>query len=320
MTPPDLRLGMAESPEKPPLVEEVIRWLETEGYPLEFQCAAECKRQGLQAIVGCHVGREGEKLREVDVLASYHYNGGGNAFISGHLLAECKYAGGKPWVVLCQEEKTWGIDWAHKAIISEHAQWGFFTVPLTKANEPNSDPGAVARYRNLFILPTEKVGFSVLPMRAKRDKDEEKDNSDVPFKAVQKAADLAAVVASNASAVLKRFHELKPDTFVPFLSFVIPCVVIKGPIVAASYNSQSGKMECQEIGSARVQNQAGRAVYVLNTDSFPAFAERAYHHLTNFCNYAAMVKIDDLKAIRDQFRLSKQMRKLYPDAHDDEDD
>lgn len=280
--------------DKSNLVEKIKKWLKTEGYPLEFQCADICKKAGLNVRVGVSLAREGEKPRDIDVLAGCSPDGaGGHRLIIAQIAAECKYAkDGQPWVVLCQDEIGFAADWTVKATLSQDAFMGFWTVPLS--NQQNVD---WEKMRSIFLVATDTVGTSVIqPMI------EKKGNSGIPFNAIQKAVDSALACVETASYVSKRIESIKPDVFIPSLAFALPCVIIKGPIVAANYNASTGEMECKEVRSARINTQSDKAVYLLNTDSFPEFVERATLSLRGFCDEAMKINLQSLRIVRDTLR------------------
>jgi len=86
--------------ETKPLLDKVRKWLETQGYPLEFRVASAFSTAGVPAEQGLYVQEaETSPAREIDVVAEVRETFGVSRICRIAILVECKWSREKPWVV-----------------------------------------------------------------------------------------------------------------------------------------------------------------------------------------------------------------------------
>jgi hypothetical protein len=91
------------------LLEKVGKWLETEGYPLEFRAAHVLRKHGFNSVQGAYTQeREDRPKREIDVLASMTHDLPDAGFLRVSMIVECKWSGDKPWVVFASPSTRLG--------------------------------------------------------------------------------------------------------------------------------------------------------------------------------------------------------------------
>lgn len=89
------------------VIENVRKWLESEGYSLEMQAASAFRAAGFEVRQSTYyTDPETKKPREIDVEAIEHNLRG---FIDVRLFVECK-SGNKPWVLLCSPDTLSGYN------------------------------------------------------------------------------------------------------------------------------------------------------------------------------------------------------------------
>jgi hypothetical protein len=81
------------------LSDEVRRWFEKEGYPLEFRTAQVFRRNGFRTFQGYYCHGQGQDLLEIDVLANIDVTVGNDTFFRASYVVECKWSKDKPWIV-----------------------------------------------------------------------------------------------------------------------------------------------------------------------------------------------------------------------------
>jgi hypothetical protein len=79
---------------------QVLKWLNEQGYPTEFQVANIWGQHGFRVVQGYHVCTDtSDAPREIDVLAMRDCRSDGDLIRVCHVV-ECKWSKDKPWVVL----------------------------------------------------------------------------------------------------------------------------------------------------------------------------------------------------------------------------
>ena len=101
------------------LDEKVKRWVEKEGYPLEFSTAHKFKKRRFSVEQSYFAKDENGKAREVDVLATANVPIG-RSFLRIKHVVECKWSKDKPWV-LFKDEKRFATSALAAQLISSSA-------------------------------------------------------------------------------------------------------------------------------------------------------------------------------------------------------
>jgi hypothetical protein len=136
---------------------QVRKWLDTEGYPLEYAVARELRRNRFRTFHGLsYVDRSTGRPREIDVVAELQ-----SSDRAIWLTIECK-ASALPWVVLTEESRP--------------ADWGLFIASSSAHWE--------ARIRRQLAIPVNH-GFSLVQALKRGDQD-------LAFVALNQAAGAAA--------------------------------------------------------------------------------------------------------------------------------
>ncbi len=81
------------------LPDEVRKWFEKEGYPLEFRTAQVFQRNGFNTFQGYYCQGQGQDLLEIDVLANIDAPMASATLFRISYVVECKWSRDKPWVV-----------------------------------------------------------------------------------------------------------------------------------------------------------------------------------------------------------------------------
>src|SRR4051794_18151031 len=85
------------------LEEKILKWLKTQGYPLEMEAARAFKEAGFRVTPSeYYCDPETQKLREIDVYATYVVPGD-IYYLSIAVTVECKSGAKGPWVFFTKE-------------------------------------------------------------------------------------------------------------------------------------------------------------------------------------------------------------------------
>ena len=95
------------------LDEKVKRWVEKEGYPLEFSTAHKFKKRRFSVEQSYFAKDENGKAREVDVLATANVPIG-RSFLRIKHVVECKWSKDKPWVLFKDEKRFACMNLRHR--------------------------------------------------------------------------------------------------------------------------------------------------------------------------------------------------------------
>src|SRR4051794_34375108 len=193
------------------MLEEVLKWVDEQGFALEMRTAAAFKAAGFEVQQPIHYfDHESKKLREMDVHARYLDHSG---ILNVIFLVECK-SSKKPWVLLSSADTLSG----YNRLFS-------FAVTSERARRALSEhlPGMIETFDWL-----KKDGIKGYSLRQAF--------SDIDS-AYAAAVGLAKASSAMASHPVSRNHQL---------TFVFPILVVDSPIVQCVLNPQ-GELESKPV-------------------------------------------------------------------------
>ncbi|KIZ38293.1 MULTISPECIES: hypothetical protein [Rhodopseudomonas] len=247
----------SNSPAPGSLVEKVSKWLETEGYPLEFRAANVLWRNGFHSRQGVYVQEEdGRPKREIDVLATMTHELRDAGLLRVAMIIECKWSGDKPWVVFTSPTTSLGpaacVSQTISSLLGESIIW------MVAGDEQLHD-------LQIFSTP-EEGGFGGRQAFCK--------GNDLFYSAVQGAI-------GNCKAYVDEYDLRHKEGAIPrFGVLAFPVVLIEGELIRAYYDADADNVllepvpyvRCHWKGSPQWNHFA--TLDVVSMNAFPIFAER----------------------------------------------
>jgi hypothetical protein len=225
---------------RPPLSDEVGKWFEKEGYPLEFRTAQVFKRNGFHTLQGYYCHGQGENLLEIDVLANVDADLRKGSFFRVSYVVECKWSKDKPWVVFTSPD-SWILE---SACIAQ-------TV-ASRLGEAVTY--CLAGDRTLQQLDTfvrrEKGGFGGRRAFEKRESDRE----DQFYRAVQSVVNKAVTEAKHYDEESTATGPMPAQG-----ALVFPLIVVEGELFEAYYDQANDKFEMLPTNLARLYWRGSKA-------------------------------------------------------------
>lgn len=217
--------------------DKVKKWVELEGYPLEFSTAHKFKKRKFSVEQSHFTKDKDRKTREVDVLATANYPLG-RSFLRIKHVVECKWSKDKPWV-LFKDEKRFATSALAAQLISSSA--GQAVAWLAAGSE---------EFKSLDMFREEGFSFSGRQAFSK--------GNDLFYQAVQG-------VVSNCLNITRTYddYEFKPEDHL-LAVIALPVIVIDGSLFEATYASDSDELKLENISHARLR-WAGNEGRQLNT-------------------------------------------------------
>lgn len=219
------------------LDDKVKKWVELEGYPLEFSTAHKFKKRKFSVEQSHFTKDKDGKTREVDVLATVNYPLG-RSFLRIKHVVECKWSKDKPWV-LFKDEKRFATSALAAQLISSSA--GQAVAWLAAGSE---------EFKSLDMFMEEGFSFSGRQVFSK--------GNDLFYQAAQG-------VISNCLNITRTYddYEFKPEDHL-LAVMALPVIVIDGSLFEATYASDSDELKLKNISHARLR-WAGNEGRRLNT-------------------------------------------------------
>ncbi|MCA1392037.1 hypothetical protein I6F20_23480 [Bradyrhizobium sp. IC3123] len=248
--------GPDSNPTGAPLLERVGKWLETEGYPLEFRAATILRKHGFHSVQGVYVQeREDLPKREIDVLASMANDVRGAGFLRVSMIVECKWSGDKPWVIFTSPTTRIGsaacVSQTISSLLGEAIIW------MVAGDEQLHD-------LQIFSTP-EQGGFGGRQAFSK--------GNDLFYSAIQAAV-------GNCKAYADEYDTRYRETETPEIGVLaFPVVLIEGDLIRAYYDPDSDKVKLEPVPYVRCHWKGSpqwkffATVDVVSMRAFPAFAE-----------------------------------------------
>jgi hypothetical protein len=202
--------------------ERVSEWVGNQGYRLEHVTYKAFKNARLDAVMSAFLESAEGKSREIDVTAWGTYD---DEPISLRVVCECKYST-DPWVLVgCGQQPDYRTKWHAIPQSSSISKFWRFIEPVEKDLVPYWH-----FFRKTLIAHTIVQAFK-----------DQKDNRDFAYQSLQKIANAAWDWAEND-------EKQKPTTF----SVVIPCIVVDGPLLGATFDYDAERFRSESIPSGRV--------------------------------------------------------------------
>ncbi|WP_431203580.1 hypothetical protein ACQ86E_33550 [Bradyrhizobium betae] len=239
------------------LLENVGKWLETEGYPLEFRAANTLRKQGFHSVQGVYV-QEGEDKpkREIDVLASMTCDVPDAGLLRVSMIVECKWSGDKPWVIFTSPTTSIGsaacVSQTISSLLGEAIIW------MLAGDEQLHD-------LQIFSTP-EQGGFGGRQAFNK--------GNDLFYSAVQAAV-------GNSKAYADQYDTRNKEGTIPRLGVLaFPVVLIEGELIRAFYDADADGVMLEPVPYVRCHWKGSpqwkffATVDVVSMKAFSAFAEK----------------------------------------------
>lgn len=271
------------SPQKSPLSEKVVSWLETQGYPLEMRVAQMFQRLGASVVQSdYYTDATTKESRETDVVASWisHF---GNTFIRVNLILECKASREKPWVLFTSTDS----DSSSEMGVYQRAASSLGKLVLEHIAQ---DPAVQANA--LFRLPSNPAYGLTQAFTS---------SHDMCYAA-------ASSVANATFAYIQRSNNFADQLQgVDLLEFYFPVLVTEAPVLTASLGSD-GSVVAQEVGSGTLvwRNPLVGSPYtiiqVVNLASLGTFAAQATNAATEFIRLCKTTLLPHIEVARTELR------------------
>jgi hypothetical protein len=231
----------------------VLKWLASQGYPLEMASAEHFRRAGF-SVAQSQYYSDPEKgvAREIDVVASI-YEIGEISDIQLSVVAECKKSPDKPWVIFTSPHTINERGALYLRTTSEGGQ-AFLRAAGREAS---------ARALEVFRLP-KRLGHGVTQAFSS--------GKDVPFEAVMEAAKAST---HQVTAFKADWDRLDANALI-----VLPLVITEAPLYE-SYLDEAGEIVLEEVDRALLTwrhpgvGQRFMLVDVIRSSTVPAFAQAA---------------------------------------------
>lgn len=265
-----------------PLVERVQEWLGTQGYPLEFGCAAVFQNSGFRVLQGFHVRKAVDAApREVDVLAQQSVIVDKCVTRISHVV-ECKYSRDKPWVVF-----TSSFSRMHPAACVAQTIGSMTGETLLWAAAGD----CTLHELDHFAAPRQ-TGFGGRQAFT--------NNQDQVYSALQSVTSVATLIAKQHDRINDN-----PARHLTYAEVAFPVVVVDGELFEAYFDRDSGQVEVREVQRVRL-HWRGSAAW----SRFATLDVVRYSALSDFANVRARdgkVLLSQLAA--SQAALRESMRK-----------
>lgn len=205
---------------------KVQKWLETEGYPLEFATAAVFRRHGFVVRQGTYVREKGEEsVREIDVVAYSHRCNEGLQRV--YHVVECKWSRDKPWVVF-----TGNGDMAPSACIAQTIS-SLLGSAMLWIQAGLKDLHEMA----LFATPS-RPGFSGRQAFSK--------GSDLFYDSMKAVTSLSTSLVNDYDSETRNRGVLPNHAVIAF-----PTIVVDGELFEASFDSSDNSLKLRKAENIR---------------------------------------------------------------------
>lgn len=261
------------------LEDEVTKWLDSQGYPLEMEVASELQKNGF----GVHQSSyfkdpETGKSREIDVVATKGIYTG-ETFATVRLVIECKSSKNKPWVVFTRDNEV--VDFEFSNWYTTNQKGGDYI--LHSALTEKFDQYELNHHRR------KEIGYGITQAFTS--------GEDVTYKALSSVGNCAAAYIERASSKKLNIVEI-----------VIPVIVIDGELLETRL--QEGKLDTKRTEESVVRwdtvigAEAGFMVHVVTKKSLSSFAVKAGNTAEAIC--------EDWKENLDE--VLQEMQKIYDET------
>ncbi len=271
--------------------EQVLGWLNGQGYPLEMAVAAAFHASGFSVrLSDYYVDPESGKEREIDVTAGRNSEPGTDEALlfSVTYRLECKLARAKPWVVFVSEAQPDRMSPALHVISSEATR-------LCLLNSLG-DADVRQRLNGLELFRRNRIGHGVTQAFT--------NGPDEPYKAVMSALKASAALARRLDerAVISGLSRK-----IYMGGIVVPVVIIEGTLFECSLG-QAGQLEAMEVKSSVIGWKGGS--YALGVPLVHVVTRPALDDFVRIAGEAADAFISTLLAHKEIFTHAADMQAL----------
>lgn len=242
--------------EKSDLETRLLKWLDTQGYPLEMRVARAFQREGFRVIQSeYYTDNDTGDSREIDVIASIQASDK-NFFIRVTFVVECKLSKDKPWILFSSEE----CGLADSARVAQRAASSLGRRVLYD----------LAHDVEVQTLPV----FTIPEMPAYGLTQAFSSGHDVCYGAASAVADAAVAITAEAS---KRQYGPRP---LEVVEFVFPVIVTEARLFSATLESDSS-LAIKEVQSSvllwrnPVVGPPHTTIHVVSIDGLDGFVSDA---------------------------------------------
>jgi hypothetical protein len=234
---------------------EVKKWLETQGFPLEFLAADRFAKAGFAISQGEYFpDPRGETLRETDVVATLTRETDARLYRFA-VVVECKWSRKHPWVIFtsraARPTAAESIAYLLASPFAEAVLWFLAgNADIRRRHELELPPRAGFGGRQAFIEPGREDSF---------------------YRAIQSVVGAATALSRTSS------DSAWPSNAVREFRVVVPTIVIDGLLFEAYLHS--GTLEVAPLRSGLVSWRGFGArsqavfVHIVTIDELPSFAE-----------------------------------------------
>lgn len=243
------------------LEQKVEKWINAEGYPLEFRTARAFRRAGFRALQGYYTRDDSSGMpREIDVYAST------DLLIDDFLLRvslviECKYAIDKPWIIFTSAASSIAPSACIAQTIS--SKLGFACLWCLA--------GDTSLKENYFFATPELTGFNAVQAFAK------KNEQDRVYSSLQSVISTAYSEASSSDSIHKDLTRMPR-----FCHVLFPTLSIDGQLFEAHYDGSADEIKVKDIPKCRIHWRGAKkwehhaTVDILRVDIIDSYAMEAY--------------------------------------------
>ena len=235
--------------EKISLKEEILKWLKSQGYPLEMKVSSSLRKQNFEVRQSWYYpDPETEKPREIDVLASKSETYG---ILGVEFLIECKRSA-KPWVLFSSEQTLENYNRSYSfGILSKDARKTLIKHISQNTNKASEIPWLIKNGRAAYGL-TQAFGSG----------------NDVAYQAT--LSSLKAAISRN----------IEREKHYSDFTFSFPVVIVEGQLFECYFLSDN-KIEIAEIDQAfyhfpvRIKDSPGTTIRIVSTKGIDKFCNEA---------------------------------------------
>lgn len=215
-------------------LESAEKWMENQGYPLEYRCAAAFHKTGFVPDQSAYIYSASEVLREVDLLATRSTEvavrpDGFPVEAVYQVLVECKSSKKSPWIILGSP-----FDSVQREAQLEEVFRSYFLNDAVLATSQVS----LARIESCISRDVQHgIGHSLVRAHDS--------NQDLGYEILCKIVDLSAAAADLI------YDPVDPPRANRY-GFVIPCVVVSAPLFYSRFDIKTGKVNLLPAQCGRV--------------------------------------------------------------------
>lgn len=211
--------------EETTLLDEVHKWVNEQGYPLEYRICKIARRNSMTASIGRHIISSQGVHREADIIGHRSVEQpDSHTAIESRFLVECKYSKKRPWIGFSDS-------------LGRNPRLDIIATPHSRSVSRGTDK--TWRYHHAVSRTSRYSSNTPICFRVAEGLCTKR-NTDRAYEAIQKTCGLAWDFANRRIANRHLF------------SFVAPILVIDGPLFIAKYDDKSEQIQVSECSHLQV--------------------------------------------------------------------